>query len=136
MRRIVILAVVAGTLVAAAPAAAQQPLTIYSSLPLVGAQGASVEDVLLSEQLALEQAGGRAGQFPVRLVSLNDGTQQAGTWDPSRVSANARRAAEDPSAIAYVGDFNSSASAISLPARWCSIAYSTAPDSRRAARPR
>ena len=32
---------------------------------------------------------------PVRLVTLNDATRQAGSWTPERVSANARRRAAD-----------------------------------------
>jgi branched-chain amino acid transport system substrate-binding protein len=101
-------------LLAAAPASAQD-VTIYSSLPLVGRDASDARDVLLGEQLALEQAGGRAGSFPVRFVSLNDASRSAGGWEPARVAANARRAVEDPTSIAYLGEYNSAASAISLP---------------------
>jgi len=96
-------------------AAAAADLTIYSSLPLVGDSRPQSEDVIRGEQLALEQSGGRAGAFPIRFVSLNDGSGRTGSWTPLRTSANARRAAVDPSTIAYLGDFNSGATAISLP---------------------
>ena len=56
-------------------------------------------------------AGGRA----VRLVTLNDATRRAGNWVPERVAQNARRAARDDGAIAWIGSFNSGASAVSIP---------------------
>jgi branched-chain amino acid transport system substrate-binding protein len=95
--------------------AAGEDLTIYSSLPLVGSSRAEVQDVVRAEQLALEQNGNHAGPFSVRFVSLNDGVSRLGTWEPSRVAANARRAAQDATTIAYLGEFNSGASAISIP---------------------
>jgi branched-chain amino acid transport system substrate-binding protein len=109
---------VAAALIAAAalalPAqAAAEDLTIYSSLPLAGPLKGQAEDTLRGEQLALEQAGGRAGAHSIRLVSLNDATKRG--WDPGRVSANGRRAVVDDSAIAYLGEFNSGASSISMP---------------------
>jgi len=98
------------------PAGARaQELKIYSSLPLQGSASEQAEGVVLGERLALEQAGGRAGSFPIRLVSLDDSTKQAGTWTPAAVFANARRAAQDDAAIGYIGEFNSGATAISLP---------------------
>jgi branched-chain amino acid transport system substrate-binding protein len=110
MRRIGLALLLA--LVAAAPAAAQE-VTIYSSMPLVGTAAADARDVLDGERLALEQAGGRAGFFSVRFLSLNDAVRRS--WDPGRVAANARQAAQDDSAIAYLGEYNSAASAISVP---------------------
>src|SRR5205807_9315598 len=50
-----------------------------------------------------------------KCVSLDDATAAAGKWDPGQVSTNARQAAQDPSTIAYIGEFNSGASAISIP---------------------
>ena len=111
---IIAAALVAAGLGAAAPAGAQER-TIYSSLPLQGASREQSEAIVRGEQLALEQAGGRAGGFPIRFVSLDDSTARAGSWTPEAVFRNARRAARDDSAIAYLGDFNSGASAISIP---------------------
>jgi branched-chain amino acid transport system substrate-binding protein len=113
MRRALAL-LVAAALALPATAAAED-LTIYSSLPLVGVIKPQAQDTLRGEQLALEQAAGRAGAFSVRLVSLNDGTRRAGTWTPERAAANARRAVSDDSTIAYLGEFNSAASSISIP---------------------
>jgi branched-chain amino acid transport system substrate-binding protein len=96
-------------------AQAQSPLTVYSSLPLQGAQRPQALAIVQGARLALEEAGGRAGAHLIRYVSLDDSTVRAGTWDPVAVSRNARRAAVDDSVIAYLGEFNSGASAISIP---------------------
>jgi branched-chain amino acid transport system substrate-binding protein len=90
-------------------------LTIYSSLPLQGSSRPQSEDVIKGEQLALKQAGGKVGDITLKYQSLDDATAAAGKWDPGAVSANARKAAQDKSTIAYLGEFNSGASAISIP---------------------
>jgi branched-chain amino acid transport system substrate-binding protein len=90
-------------------------LTIYSSLPLQGDSRPQSEDVVAGEKLALEEAGGKVGKFSVKYVSLDDATAAAGKWDPAQTSSDARKAAQDKSTIAYLGEFNSGASAISLP---------------------
>jgi len=90
-------------------------LTIYSSLPLQGdsrPQSMSVND---GEQLALEKAGNKAGKFTITFKKLDDATAAAGKWEPGATSSDARKAAQDKSTIAYIGEFNSGATAISLP---------------------
>src|SRR6185437_4849064 len=47
--------------------------------------------------------------------SLDDATAAAGKWEAGQTSANARKAAQDKSSIVYLGEFNSGATAISLP---------------------
>jgi branched-chain amino acid transport system substrate-binding protein len=89
--------------------------TIYSSLPLVADVRAQAQDVVRGAELALQEAGGRVGDVQLRLVSLNDGTELAGRWDPGAVVRNAERAAADAETIAYIGEFNSAASALSIP---------------------
>ena len=56
-------------------------------------------------------AGGQA----IKFVTLNDATKRAGSWTPERVSANSRRVAQDDSALAIIGPFNSGAAAIMIP---------------------
>jgi branched-chain amino acid transport system substrate-binding protein len=96
-------------------AAAGETLNVYSSLPLQGAQRLQTLAVVNGIKLALKQRGGKAGDYKIKYTSLDDSTAQAGTWTPEAASANARRAAQDESAIAYIGEFNSGASAISIP---------------------
>src|ERR1700755_635818 len=90
-------------------------LTIYSSLPLQGDSRPQSESVVNGEKMALEEAGGKVGKFTIKYVSLDDATAAAGKWDPGQTSADGRKAAQDPSTIVYLGEFNSGASAISLP---------------------
>jgi branched-chain amino acid transport system substrate-binding protein len=90
-------------------------VNVYSSLPLQGAQRLQTLAMVNGIKLALEQAGGKAGDINVQYTSLDDSTAQAGTWTPEATAANARRVAQDDSAIAYIGEFNSGASAISIP---------------------
>ena len=86
-------------------------LHVYSSMPLAGASAADAADVVRGEQMALH----RAPAAGVRLVSLNDATRRAGGWDPEATARDMRAAASDQAAIAYIGEFNSGASAISIP---------------------
>ena len=68
-------------------------LRIYVTQP-PGAQTAVDADVLDAEQLALQQAGSKSGKFTLRLKVLHDQT----------VSADARQAISDNTAIAYLGE--------------------------------
>ncbi len=90
-------------------------LTIYSSLPAHGVSAPTAREVAAGERLALAEAGGRAARRRVRLVRL-DSTRPGGRiWEPALVSANAKRAADDPTAIAYLGELDYGASAVSVP---------------------
>jgi len=90
-------------------------LTVYSSLPLQGAARAQSLAAVNGAKLALEQAGSKAGKFPIKYVSLDDSTAQAAGWEPNATSTNARKAGGDKSTIGYIGEFNSGATAVSLP---------------------
>ncbi|WP_028058177.1 branched-chain amino acid ABC transporter substrate-binding protein [Candidatus Solirubrobacter pratensis] len=102
----------AAALLAATPAAASAEAkpTVYSSLPLHGASRSTTQAINRGARMALRDAGS-----PVRFVALDDSTARAGAWTPSRAAGNARRVARDPSALAFVGAFNSGASAVALP---------------------
>lgn len=67
-------------------------MTVYASEP--PGTGQAVQDVLDAEELALTQAGGKVGSFSVRMVTLSG----------PKVSDDARRAIQDPGAIAYLGE--------------------------------
>jgi branched-chain amino acid transport system substrate-binding protein len=88
-------------------------LTVYVSLPLRGPTGADGGDAADGARLALADAGGRVGDAEVRAVVLDD--TKGGAWSPARAAANARRATEDSTSIAYLGDFESGATRASLP---------------------
>jgi branched-chain amino acid transport system substrate-binding protein len=90
-------------------------LAIYSSLPLQGPSAAVSRQIVNGERLALSQAGGRVGDLKVAYVSLDDVNPTSGVIDPGVTATNAKMAAQDASTIAYIGDYNSSATAVSLP---------------------
>jgi branched-chain amino acid transport system substrate-binding protein len=90
-------------------------LKIYSSLPLQGAQRPQTTDMVKGIELALEQAGNKSGNFRIEYESLDDSTAQAGAWTPEATTSNARKAAQDDATALYIGEFNSGASAISIP---------------------
>src|ERR687895_2419766 len=92
-----------------------QTLTIYSSLPLQGAARAQAVATVNGAKLALKEAGGKVGDFTIRYESLDDSTAQAGGWEPGATAANARKAISNDSTIGYIGEFNSGATAVSLP---------------------
>ena len=90
-------------------------LSIYSSLPLQGDSRPQSESVVNGEKLALQEHGGKVGNYTIKYVSLDDSTAATGKWEPGATSSDARKAAQDKSTIVYLGEFNSGASAISIP---------------------
>jgi branched-chain amino acid transport system substrate-binding protein len=122
---------VIAALVAAAPAVAGcgtdqsrggevpgDTLTIYSSLPLQGPHKAQSQSIVNAEKLALKEAGGKAGEFNVNFASRDDATagdSRTPGWNPGRTADNASKAAQDARTIGYIGEFDSGATAISVP---------------------
>jgi branched-chain amino acid transport system substrate-binding protein len=92
-----------------------EQLTVYSSLPLQGPEGGISHQIEGGEKLALANAGGHVGRFTVSYTSLDDSSLTTGEWEPGATASNAKAAAQDPTTIAYLGDYNSGATAISLP---------------------
>jgi branched-chain amino acid transport system substrate-binding protein len=71
---------------------------------------------MVGERRALAEAGGRSGGLRIRLRELPATDDEPDhPWDPALVSENAHRAADDPTAIAYLGELDYGASAVSLP---------------------
>jgi len=58
-----------------------------------------------------------AGRLRIRAIYMDDtsGHGSNARWSPAVAAANARRASQDSSAIAYIGDFDSGATRFSLP---------------------
>src|SRR3954451_15221200 len=88
---------------------------LYSSLPLQGASKDQTAAMVNGIRLAMSEAGNKAGSTNIKYTSLDDSTAQAGNWDPGQTAQNARKAAQDSKAVGYIGEFNSGASAISIP---------------------
>jgi branched-chain amino acid transport system substrate-binding protein len=90
-------------------------LTVYSSLPFDPTDKPQSQDVVDGEKLALQQAGNKAGKYNIKYVSLDDSTPAEGKWEAGQTSSNARTAAQNKNTILYLGEFNSGATAVSLP---------------------
>lgn len=90
-------------------------LTIYSSLPLVGEDKKLGQDMLDGEKLALKESGGKINKWEINFVSRNDASEKTGLWTPLIVAENARKAAEDQTTLAYIGEGQPGASVISTP---------------------
>ena len=104
-----------GGVTGAASDAVGSPLTVYSSLPLQGPLAHTSAEIVNGEKLALAQANGRAGKFRIGFFSLDDSNPSTGVWSPGVTAGNAKTASQDPSTIAYIGDLDSGATAVSLP---------------------
>jgi branched-chain amino acid transport system substrate-binding protein len=91
----------------------EAPVTVYVSLPITGPHGGDGRDAADGARLALEDAGGKAGSIQVRAVYLDDAKGKV--WDPVTVGANARRAVQDSSAAAYIGELDSEPTRASVP---------------------
>lgn len=94
-----------------------ETLAVYVSLPLRGVDGAAGRDAADGARMALSDARGEAGgiQIEARYLDATQGADRSPRWAPERSAANARLAAEDSVAIAYLGDYQSGASRASLP---------------------
>jgi branched-chain amino acid transport system substrate-binding protein len=80
---------------------------VYASLPLTGPVAPFGRELLRGAELALE----RRAESGVELLTLDS----FGSDREEAAVANARRAAADPAALAYLGDFHSSQVAASAP---------------------
>ncbi|NLT06497.1 MAG: ABC transporter substrate-binding protein [Solirubrobacterales bacterium] len=90
-------------------------LTVYASLPAHGDDAAAGRAAEAGMRAALRDAGGTAAGRTVRLEVLSATRPEDDAWDPGTVEANAERAADDDTTIAYLGELDRGASAISLP---------------------
>lgn len=87
-------------------------LRVYVSQPLKGDRGG--EDMLRAVEIANRDLGGRIDSAKIEIIGMND-SDDDGNWVASLVRRNARRAATDDSAVAYIGDFDSGATEIAMP---------------------
>jgi branched-chain amino acid transport system substrate-binding protein len=89
--------------------------TVYTSVPRHGVSVSAADEVLAGERRALAERRGRAGGLRVRLRELPATDDRDHPWDPGLVASNAHRAADDPTAVAYLGELDYGATAVSLP---------------------
>lgn len=88
-------------------------LNVYVSAPLSGAEAGIGQKVCEEARQAARRAG-EPGGFELRVVCL-DAAGPEGRWTLARVGANARRATEDSTAVAYLAEPERAARRQSLP---------------------
>jgi hypothetical protein len=84
-------------------AAAGATVRIYVSAPLQGAEAAAGRRLCAGARSEAARSGGRIGDLKLAVVCLN-AAADGGRWTLAQVGANARRATEDSTAVAYVGE--------------------------------
>jgi branched-chain amino acid transport system substrate-binding protein len=90
-------------------------LTIWVSVPLNGLSAVSGDAVFRGADLALQAIGARIGRYRIVLNQLDDSQSTTDEWNAGQTASDASIAVNDPTTIGYVGDFNSGASAVSIP---------------------
>jgi len=76
---------------------------VYVSAPLHGAEGEAGRRLCAGARGEAEGAGGEVEDLELEVVCL-DAVGEDGRWTLAQVGANARRATEDSSTVAYVGE--------------------------------
>jgi branched-chain amino acid transport system substrate-binding protein len=89
-------------------------LSVYLSAPLSGAKAAAGQRMCAEARRELGRHGDRAGDVRLRLVCLDD-TGGASHWRLAAIGADARRAVEDSSTVAYLGELEPAATRFSQP---------------------
>ena len=98
------------------PAKAEpQVIKIVSSLPRTGSANAQTTTIVNGIRMAIDEAGGKVGDFTVVYEDWDDASAKKGDWDPEVEASNADRAVKDPDVMAYIGTYNSGAAKISAP---------------------
>jgi branched-chain amino acid transport system substrate-binding protein len=86
-----------------------------SSLPKTGSANAQSTSIANGIRLAIKEAGDAVDGVKLRYEDWDDSSPARGNWDPAVEAANADKAIQDPSVVAYVGPYNSGAAKISMP---------------------
>jgi branched-chain amino acid transport system substrate-binding protein len=96
--------------------AADSPvIKIISSLPRTGSANSQSQTMVNGIRMAIEEAGGKIGDFTIAYEDWDDASPERGQWDPAVEAANAQKAVQDPDIMAYIGTYNSGAAKIAMP---------------------
>ena len=78
-------------------------VSVYLSAPMRGSDGQGGRELCSEAKETLTRAGGKAGDLRIRLLCL-DASGPDGIWTLARIGANARRAVEDSTTVAYIAE--------------------------------
>lgn len=90
-------------------------IKLVSSLPRTGSANAQTTTIVNGIKLALDEVGGKLGEYTIEYEDWDDASAKKGDWDPEVEASNANRAINDPDVMAYIGTYNSGAAKISMP---------------------
>ena len=90
-------------------------IEIWSSLPRQGSSKAQTDTIVNAINMALEEAGNKAGGYTIVYKDVDDSTAAAGKWDEATEIKNANDAVASDKLVAYIGTFNSGAAKLSIP---------------------
>lgn len=88
---------------------------IVSSLPKTGSANGQATSIANGIRLAIQEVHGKIDGIPVLYEDWDDASPARGQWDPAVEAANADKAIQDLSVVAYIGPYNSGAAKISMP---------------------
>src|SRR5258706_2891338 len=99
----------------AAFAADSQVIKIVSSLPRTGSANAQSTTLVNGIKIAIDEVGGKIGEYTLAYEDWDDASPERGQWDPAVEAENAQKAVKDPDIMAYIGTYNSGAAKIAMP---------------------
>ena len=90
-------------------------IKIVSSLPRTGSANAQTTAMVNGIKMAIDEVGGKIDGYNIVHEDRDDASPERGQWDPAIEAANAHKAVEDPTTLAYIGTYNSGAAKIAMP---------------------
>jgi branched-chain amino acid transport system substrate-binding protein len=123
-RRITALAVAAITIIGVAACSKSgttgstssgKTLVVGVDLPLQGASADASNATTQAMQLYLDQVGGKAGNYKVKLKIYDDSTAAKGAWDDATCAKNAQDHVSNKDEVAVMGTYNSGCAQIEIP---------------------
>ena len=96
-------------------ARAEETIKIVSSLPRTGSANYQTTTTANGIRMAVDEVGGKVGNFKIVYEDWDDASPERGQWDPAVEAANADRAIADADVMAYIGTYNSGAAKIAMP---------------------
>ena len=90
-------------------------IKIVSSLPMTGSANAQTTTTVNGIRMAIDEVGGKVGEFTIEYEPMDDASAAKGDWDPEVETQNAHKAVADPDVLFYIGTYNSGAAKLSIP---------------------
>ncbi len=90
-------------------------IKMVSSLPRTGSANAQTTTMVNGIKMAVDETGGKIGNFTLTYEDWDDASAKKGDWDPEVEAANANKAVADADVMFYLGTYNSGAAKIAMP---------------------